>query len=246
VAIEQRYGTGRILYCGLTVADKIGEEPIAEVVFANILRWGFGAASPFQSPRGCFEEGSAVEGALRELGVQFQTPSGEVTDIVLGDESLLDKTRGALLAAGINEGGTIVLFHLSAEGLEPLNELLRSRWEGDVRGEAPRLELEEVDGSALRGSGGLAEHPLLAGVRPEDVQSFGPRGGDEKMLCVRAVGDEAHFSHLIGKGVVGKLERDGVRIIFWQVPLDEGDAEAKRRVLSSILTNLGVRLEPAK
>jgi hypothetical protein len=61
---------------------------------------------------------------------------------------------------------------------------------------------------------------------------------------VRAVGDKAHFKYLIGKGVVAKLERDGVRIVFWQAPLNEEDAAAQKRVLSSVLTNLGVRLEP--
>jgi len=244
LALEVRQGSGRILYCGLPVLEKLREEPVAEVVVANILRWGPEGAFPFQNPCGYFEEGSGLEDALEKLGVKFRSSGGEDADIVLGDESLLDPKRGTPMLDLLETGGTAVLFHLSAEGLESLNELLRSRWERDVRGEPPRLALEESDQSGIEGLEELGSHPLLAGVRPEDVRSLGQWAEGEKVLAVRAIGDEAHFRYLIGKGIIAKLERDGVRIVFWQAPLNEKDVAAQKRVLSSVLTNLGVRLEP--
>jgi len=242
VATEIRHGAGRILCCGLAVAEKLREEPVAALVFANMLRWGFGSAPPLQDPRGCFAKESSVEKVLTGLGVRFRFSPAKKGGILIGDEALLEEKRRTLLANQLAQGGTVILFYLTPSGLDALNDMLEKRWERGPRGEVPRLALEKAKTGPEVKQRRPADHPLLAGVRPEDLEELMSWDEREEVLAVRAVADPAHFRHLIGKGGVAKFERDGLRVIVWQLPLKGENEDAQGRVLSAFLTNLGVRL----
>lgn len=243
VAIELRYGTGRILCCALEAAQKLPEEPVAQLVLANLIRWGFGQGPALRDPYGCFRASSDVPHGMAELGVRFAHAEQDAKGMVLADDSIFEAKNAALCTRLLAGGGTLVVFGLSEERLEPLNGLLRERWEADVRGQPPRLALEQTDMAARQTAIDEPRHPLLAGVRPEDVQALAV-GLEAPVWAVSAVADEMHWRSLIGAGLIGKLERDGVRIVFWQIPVKDEGAEARKRALSSVLTNLGVRLQP--
>ena len=245
VAVELRHGKGRILYCGLAVLEKLKEDPIAEIVLANLLRWGFGKSPLPRDPCRCLAQDSRVRETLSGLGVELLSETQGRADVLIADETILEEKNRGLCSDWLKAGGTILLFHLSEQGLDALNGMLRARWERDVRGEPPRLELAQADPSVVREPDLTHVHPLLAGVRREDVASLGPWEQDEKVWAVQAASDELHFTPLLGRGLVAKLERDGVRVILWQVPLKE-DAGAQKRVLSALLTNLLVRMAPSE
>ncbi len=246
VAVELRHGPGRILCCGLAVTEKLQEEPVAEIVLANLVRWGLTQSEPLRDPYGCFAASSGVRPALVKLGVEFLQGRPLKGDVLIADSSLLSEENRALCADLLRVGGTIVLFHLAQPDVGLLNSLLDKRWGRDVRGQAPRLAIELADAASLRDLAGPVPHPLLAGVRPEDLRSLTPGEEQEQAWALRAITNKEHWRSLIGEGLVAKLEREDVRIVFWQLPLQEEDIEPQSRVLSALLTNLGVRLNPSE
>jgi len=245
VALEVRRGKGRILYCGLAAAQKLREEPVAEMVLANILRWGFSPVPAMQESVGCFGKDSDAQEALRGPGVPSGAHAARGAGVLLADESLLEGAHRAELLEVLRRGGTVVLFGLSPEGLEVLNGMMKERWERDVRSETPRLALQQAEGGQPQPQD-VPRAALMAGIRPEDLAAVANwEKAEEPVHRVQAAADGEHFKALVGSGLLAKFQRDNVRIVFWQFPLrTEGDAEAQTRVLRALLTNLGVRLGP--
>jgi hypothetical protein len=232
LVFEQRDGAGRALYCGAAVVAKIDRDPIAEVLFANLLRWALGRCRAPGRAAMCTDVDGPVHRVLVDVGlVHHEHAQG----VLVGDASLLRKPNRVRLAAHLRRPGTVVLFGLTRDSLAALNDVLRSRWERDTRADVPRL--------AMGGQTPLpvGRHALLAGMRPEDIRlvAEAARPGQG----IGAVGDTAHLQALIGRGLAVKLERDGVRIILWQARMAPPVRGAQRRVLAALLTNLGVRLE---
>ena len=243
LVVELRRGRGRILLCALAALEKLREEPVAELVVANLLRWGLREPAPMARCFACMGGPPGLAEAMSDLGVEFATGRPGPQDVLIADGSLMDKQHAALLARKLREGGTIVLFHLSEDGIAGLNRALRARWQADVSTQPPEVGLAPADPATLRGFELEGAHRLLAGVRPEDVRALAAELDWEGVPAVRAAADTEHFVDLAGAGILAKFERDGLRIIFWQVPLADGDATgAQRRLLLALLTNLNVPL----
>ena len=239
VVVEERRGDGRILYCGLPVAGKLGEDPVAEIILANIMRWAHLPGPPLQRPAGCFRDDSKVREMLGTQGVHFEPYSAGAGQPLLADESLFDEANKPLLAECLERGGTVLVFGVSDGALRGLNDSLSARWERDRRTVPPQFEHSSGLPAPEVHGGFPGAHALLAGARPEDINALVQRAAQQGVLALRPVADQAHFTSLVGGGLVGKLERDGVRIVFWQPPL-EGHVD-EERVLGALLTNLGVR-----
>jgi len=240
--IEVRRGRGRILCCALDVVEKLREEPVAEIVFANLISRGLAEAPALARCMACVADSSPLAAALAELGVQFTEGRPGPEDVLLADESLTDGEHGDLLAGVLRRGGTIVLFGLDEQGADRLSRALTDRWRADVSGRPPEFHLAPVGPEALQGFELEGAHELLAGVRPEDVRALAADADEVVLQATRAAADQEHFADLAGGGVLAKFERDEVRIVFWQVPVTEKLSGPQRRVLAALLTNLNVPL----
>jgi len=236
--VEVRRGAGRVLYCAPAVLEKLPQEPVAEVLLGNMVRWAFSPVEPLGKATVRLAGGSG----LREVVAALAPGTGGEGGALVGDGSLLAGRGKELLAGLLRGGGTAVLFHLSEEDASALNGLLRARWERDVHASPPALRLCPARPDALRGFSLRAAHPLLGGVRPEDVHALADAGDWEDVHAIAAAADEEHFTDLMGGGLVAKLERDGVRLVFWQTPLSEEGGGAQERVLAAMFGNLGIGL----
>jgi hypothetical protein len=239
---ELRRGKGRLLFCGLAVVQKLADEPVAELVLANLIGWGLQETAPLARCIGCIGPDSGAAAALADLGVDFAAGPMGPDDVLIADGSLMGEDQSDLLARVLREGGTILLSGLDAEGLGTLNRALQRRWRADVRARPPELSLTPADAGALAGFTLEGANPKLAGVRPEDVQALAEETEPADWQAVRAAEDSGHFVDLAGAGLLAKFERDGVRIVFWQVPLSKKLIGPQRRVLAAVLTNLNVPL----
>jgi len=240
-------GQGRVVCCGLDVADKFSKDPIAAILMANLLRWGAEENRPARlvRPVGYFREDSPVRNVLRTV-VTFGSRAATGPHISFGDGAILEKSHSTAMDTHLRDGGTLVLFCLFPRDMEALNEALRKRWQRDTRAEVPLLVLRGATGGPVPGGALRARHPLLAGVRPEDVAELVKDAQQRDARAVKAAADTGHFRSLLRRGLVAKYERDDVRIVFWQLPLHPqgGGNGAWRRTLTALLTNLGVHVHP--
>ena len=243
--LELRLGTGRILMCQLPIVEQFTSEPLAELLWADILRCSLTEPPELKAAALSFPEETPLVKLLAHIGLPVKGPTDDKA-IMLGDAAALVEAEADEFGAFLKRGGTAVLFLAGMEEVRHLNEHLHKRWGSDVRAEIPELALVTFPGQE-EVAADSPEHLLLAGIRPEDVGTLGlwSAGGQWSTGRIRAVRDTEHFQSLIGDGLLAKYERDDARLIFWQVPLDAvKDEGAFRRVLNSLLTNIGVMLEP--
>jgi len=237
LALEQRVGAGRVLYCALPLAERLRQEPVAELMFVNLLRWGSVEHVP-PRPALCLFPGDSPAGKLlRQIGACDHESVHAPPHVTIADAGLLLKENREALAKTLKEGGTVLLMCLSREDLPRLNEVLRERWGRDLHAAVPEVTLEP--GRATEDTMAWG-NPLLAGVRPEDARAL-VRAAGEVALAAQPVSDAEHFVSLIN-GLVAKYERDGVQIVFWQAPVQGECAEPAGRILTALLTNLGIKL----
>ncbi len=244
VMLEVRRRKGRILFCQLPLVDELATKPLAELLLGDMLRWSLTKPATLKPVEMLLPEESDALRLLTELRIKTWEQTDSAADaVLLADAEAATNARKKALAMRLKDGGVVVLFGLGPDQIETMNELMLRRWERDLRAEAPELALQPfAPQERVRADAPL--HPLLAGIRPEDIHALGQweAGLDRDVYRVRPVRDLAHFQDLIGKGLLCKYERDDVRLMFWQVSLDMvEDEQALRRVLSCLLTNLGVR-----
>jgi hypothetical protein len=244
VAVEVRRGAGRLLLCALPAVERLKSEPIAEAVLANLLSWGFSKAAPLAPAYACLQADSGPRKAIEEVGAKLAVGPLPKGAVVLADESLLETRNRAVLSHCLSGGGTLLLFGLSESGLPVLNAALRGRWEGAAGASPPRVQTKPFTPDGQPPAPDASAHPLLAGVRPEDIQELLAAAGGQDMRAVIVEAEAGHFADMLGNGLLAKFERDGATLVFWQVPLSGDPSDAARRVLRALLTNLGVVCEP--
>jgi hypothetical protein len=243
LAVEVRHGAGRLLLCALPAAERLASEPIAETILTNLLSWGLSKAAPLAPAYACLRVDSGPRQAIEEVGAKFvvgRLPKGAA---VLADDSLFEEQNRAVLSRCLSGGGTLLLFGLSESGLPALNAALRGRWERAAGASPPRVRTEPFAPDGQPPALDASAHPLLAGVRPEDIQELIAAAGGQDVRAVIVDAEAGHFADMLGNGLLAKFERDDVTLVFWQVPFPEEPSEAARRVLRALLTNLGVVCE---
>lgn len=241
VLLELRHGTGRILFCQMPVAESYDSDPLAELLLGDLLRWSLASPSALEPATVKFGEASPWLKALKELRVE-ESDGGKGPILAQANAALAGPD--GVVKTVLKEGGAIVLFGLTPDDLPKLSDLFRERWGADTRAPMPRFELHPfAAGTSVAADAPV--HPLLAGIRPEDIAAAGRwhANAEGNVYTVAEPGDPEHFRSLIGEGLVAKFERDNARICFCQIPIGEiEDSAALRRLVGPLLTNLGIRL----
>jgi len=238
---EYLVGDGRVLVTTLPVVAAYEREPAARIMMRNLLLLATAPTTKWKRTALWGDPEGEAARWLTELGVQAQPNMVNLaeTDVLLVDGSsalseTFPKHEAEMLEAlerFVRRGGVALIFGLTEERLEDYRPLFP---------EGFSLEQREVEQVLFERT-----EPLLWGVPPEKLRQFvaGCEGIDipefergEKAQAVTEPPVGARF--LLGEG----------EVLLVQIPLWElADEQGASRLLSQILTNLGVPLaEPGE
>ncbi len=238
-------GKGRIVFCQCPVIEQFNEEPVAELLMKNLLRYASaGRTEKFKDAfelrrsdgSNCFA-GKSIGLFPREIeaSVLFRPDdlSGEASLFLIGvDTDRLKSWRrqhlareeirrrvfdagATLLVCGVGEGDVAFLEKLTGRTIE-----LRENAEGAVRLNG------KAEGQLLWG---LTPGPVMSAIKKLHIQGVFAAEGDEAVLEIIRPGLLVKFT--VGRG----------RVIVCQVPLD-GQSKGQRRFHAQLMTNMGIRL----
>jgi beta-galactosidase len=224
--LEYREGKGMVIFCQVDVTGRTENEPAAEVLTRNILRY-VSAWKPAPRRQAVYVGDPAGKNYLESAGVSTSAfENAELSpDHVLvvgpgGGQKLASHTSA--IADWLKAGGNILTIGLDQSGTDALLPF--------------KVSMKKAEHIAAYFEP-FASHSLLAGVSPADVQNHDPR--DVPLVSQGA--------QVIGDGVLAKAEHANVvfcQLVPWQF---EGAQPNLRRtyrrvcfLVSRLLANMGV------
>ena len=234
----------KMIFCQLPICTVYREEPVAGVLFENLIRYSItvpaerGAVAFLSSP------GSGIAGYFQKLGLSARLNPADLTRfdrvILVYDRAskeyisreginLIARLEGVLL-----RGGKIVILGLEPDSIRSLDRILP---EG--------LGLEKVAASIKEG-GVKRDSPLFWGVADSEwTGCIGEAGGffeDNPVYKITLVSSEKGWPLTAPPFICQIPFREGTIIICqWPFFRQEEDKDSLR-VFSQFLTNLGIRM----
>jgi hypothetical protein len=124
---EQRLGKGRIIGCGLEIG-KVGFEPAAGLVLANLINYAATAADATKSNVATTyigPSGSTFRKVLTALGADYSADPNSLAAsklaIIDGNNALSDKFEPSDLRKFVEDGGKALVWELSPDSLDQIN-----------------------------------------------------------------------------------------------------------------------------
>jgi hypothetical protein len=125
--LEVPWGAGRYIMSQLLIGQKLGREPVADLLFERLVNYGARAAAP-SLPAGLVCGERALDRDLRAVGARFEDLGGRLADADLGEYAalVLDASSEevadarARLGEFVRAGGKVLLHGLSQDRLAAL------------------------------------------------------------------------------------------------------------------------------
>ncbi len=192
-----RHGRGEVVFCQLDLVDRVGREPGADRVAANLVRY---LRTPLETRSEktavCLDDATVkvVEGFGFAAALEPKEPNPDRHVLVVGRAESLAAQR-AQVAGFLRKGGDVLaLYADEALAADPL-------FAGRVKAEKARVN--------TAGSIAAAPHPLLQGVGPQNLHW---RAAAD---LIRVTSDDKAFVPLLD-GLAGVLPVGRGRVVFFQ------------------------------
>lgn len=242
--LEVGQGLGRVLFVQLNMKDALGIEPVATRILGNILKWT-GAPSPFQGQTTAIIPGDPklTSGLQNRMGVVAPVLANADANLIIAsgtsEETLaaLESIRPRLLS-GLERGGTLFLYGLDDAGAAWLSKLIGSPVE--VRA-FPHTHAFLTRVSPLTSGLGHADFWLSGLGRGFNIHK--PREG-ENGNTGNTVVSGPRVQALTRPAYVAEIPVGQGRIVINLVRSLETPVPSQMRVLSTLLTNAGAKLDP--
>jgi hypothetical protein len=261
--IEFFTGKGSIIGCQVLLTEKLGREPVADVLFRNLLNYAMTKETDRPLETAGLIAGDDKDGValLRQAGVSITPVSSSALgsssqSVVFVHANALHSIEASALRQRLNAGGTVFVYGISTT--DHVKELA-------TRSGLP-LSADKCtrDDLPLSKTAGWAEIPLLQGVNngmffwTKDV-SMATGGGETAAMRFsydRSVADvvltNSSGANLIGHGdrsVLTAMKVGSGQLILstirWDKPLSLDASTRTIRLLSILTTNLGIKVDPA-
>ncbi|MBN1863606.1 MAG: hypothetical protein JW808_01760 [Victivallales bacterium] len=260
--IEFFIGKGSIIGCQVLLTEKLGREPVADILFRNLLSYAMDKEVGRPLETAGLVAGDDMDGValLRQAGVAM-TPVSSSTIGAAGQSvffvhaSALHSIDSAALLQRLKTGGTVFVYGLSTT--DQVSKL------GKQLGLALAAEKCSRDDLPLSKTPSWAKTPLLQGVnngmffwtKDISMSTGGGQMADMRFAYDRSVADvmltNTSGVNLIGNGARGVLTSTKVEAgqlilstIRWDKPLSLDAATRTIRLLSILATNLGIKVDP--
>jgi hypothetical protein len=223
--LEVPYGRGRFIFSQLLVGKKIEDEPVAQLLFANLIKYGM------MEKEGVKEVGifgtpkNRMMRLLDSLGVVGPRNPNRLDGldlvVVCLDETFRLKPEFIhSLYRFTQGGGKLLIFNLTPHTLYPLKEVFPKE-----------VSLKEYSGEGMEVG---PEASLLWGVSNDDLETFKAEYGLYFM-------EDQEAKVLIRPNIMATFKRGMGKVIVCQIQFQED--EKSFYLLSQILTGLGGLIE---
>lgn len=218
VLLEVILGKGRFVFCQLPVINKFQGEPIAQVLFANLLRYAFIEQKPLQPVVIYGTQEAKTMKVLNSLNVAKDTTGKSDFIIVCIDENSkesiekLKKRAASHISEVTKNDGAILLFASFPEAVDflAIKEKIKAM---NIAPEGQQKIYYRHEEIIILGR----ENPLLWGMNEDEIEL------------------------LMRKGKMFKFQSNNSDIVVCQSLFDDDDMNL--RIISQLLTNLGMRIE---
>jgi hypothetical protein len=226
--LSWRHGQGEILFCQLDLVGRVGKEPGADLVAANLVKYlTTPLASRTEKTAVCRDEATAkrVEG----LGFEASITAGKLSPkqqvlVITGAQAPLLAARREAVAAFLKDGGELLALYAS----EPL--LADPLFGGRLKAEPVRVNTNLVT---------MQAHPLLQGAGPQNLHWRVP------VDLVKVTSADQDYVSLLD-GLAGVLPVGKGRIVLLQAdPKRMADATAEQE-LDPLVKELDPKTKLAK
>ena len=232
--VEVPYGRGKFLFCQLLVIKKFKEEPVARLLFENLIRYALMSQKPLQPAVIYGEPESEMMKLLNSVGVVGSRNPDRLGDsnlvIICADKELAqlrDRIFQQRLKSFVRQGGVLIIFGFARENADFFSEML------------PGIEWTNCIHSPVTIN---RENPILWGITENDIK----QALDIKHFFSfkKSFEERYKINTIIKSGIMAKIQQGKGKIVICQLQFKE-DSERSVYILSQLLTNLGVKIEEA-
>jgi hypothetical protein len=226
--LEVPYGKGRFIFCQLLVGERFDEEPVAQLLLTNLIRYGLMEKEGLKEG-GIF--GNPEDRMMKlfdSIGVIGpRNPKGldslDLAVIFPDEDFRLREGLVSELTEFIQDGGRVLIFNLTPETIPLFKELFpKDIYLGECS--EGKISIE-------------SESPILWGISEDDLDEL-----QGKYTLHFKEDREAQI--LIKPNLMAKFQRGEGEIIVCQLQFQ--DEEESLFVLSQLLTNLGILIQCPK
>ncbi len=248
---EVKKGKGTIVFCQMDVTQKCGKEPVAGILMHNILTYAAGYSKKALGQAGLMAKaGASPVSFLRDIHAEIKDLKGTLSKTALASYSCLivDAADPANLTEiqkniepvkkYLTDGGRLLVHNLKPDG-EGIIESLTG-----VKPEAEKITQNDCVWK-------ITSHPLLAGISNFELwygrHDWGCRAQGRKTIDIGWRVPKNRGTNLFQPGGLVVIPCGKGQVIIDQILWEGSDGNAlgkRRRYISTLLTNLGVNIEP--
>jgi len=229
--IEVPHGRGEFIFCQLLVLEKFKEEPVARLLFENLIRYAFMKQKSLQ-PTVIYGEPESemmkLLDSMKVVGHRNPDRLGDCNLVIICAYRELARFRDKVFQQQfihfVRKGGTLIIFGFAVENADFFGEIV------------PGIEWAECIYAPI--SVDKKSHMLWGIIERDIKQAF----SSEHFFAVKS---SNKVNMIIEPGIMAKIQYGKGEIILCQIQFGE-DAERSHRILSQLLTNLGVKIEENK